>query len=676
VKLNEKLGVLSMQISLKNKLGLMFFIFIAIPLITLGVYSYTMTSRSLQYATEQQLREFSNETAEGINETIDSADKYVKILSSDERMARVASGESNYNLESYNYLQKIQKENSDIIESLIVTDVSGKGIISNTSEKYDTDFSDREYVQEALKNSKGISKTVLTSKVTGKPIIGIAHTLNIDNKVVGTVIALIPFESISKRASKVKIGNNGYAYMIDKNGLIVYHPKSDKIAKENLSNNSSNELKSLIENAKTGQAVEGYYTYDGVRKFVKFTPVNNWIVAVTADYNEYMSSAINIRKVTIIIAVLSIIISVLLAYLLCMKNIINPIKDLEGLMTRAGEGDLTVRAKITTKDEIQTLGEYFNKMIEHQHNIIDNVRRGAIELEASSEELAASNEEISSTTEQITNTIQLVAENAQQQSDSIVETSEVLVQLASLVQIAQSRAITAKNNSKNTMDAAEQGRKKVKDTVEAVENISKSSNETEDRLKVLEGLSKKVNGIINTINDISSQTNLLALNAAIEAARAGEHGKGFTVVAEEVRKLSEQTNVGANEISLLVNEMVVEIGKAVESMNIGKSAVENGVAIINDTDKSFISVITAVEQIAKDIQQIVDVTKDEVASSDKIVNTINTVATITETTAANSEEVAAAAEEQNTAIENVASSAQETSAMAISLHNLVEKFKI
>lgn len=665
-----------MQISLKNKLGLMFFIFIAIPLITLGVYSYTMTSRSLQYATEQQLREVTNETAEGINETIDSADKYVKILSSDERMARVASGESNYNLESYNYLQKIQKENSDIIESLIVTDVSGKGIISNTSEKYDTNFSDREYVQDALKNSKGISKTVLTSKVTGKPIIGIAHTLNIDNKVVGTVIALIPFESISKRASKVKIGNNGYAYMIDKNGLIVYHPKSDKIAKENLSNNSSNELKSLIEKAKTGQAAEGYYTYDGVRKFVKFTPVNNWIVAVTADYNEYMSSAINIRRVTIIIAVVSIIISVLLAYLLSIKNIINPIKDLEGLMTRAGEGDLTVRAKITTKDEIQTLGEYFNKMIEHQHNIIDNVRRGAIELEAASEELAASNEEISSTTDQITSTIQLVAENAQKQSNSIIETSEVLVQLASLVQIAQNRAITAKNNSKNTMDAAEQGRRKVKDTVEAVENISKSSNETEDRLKVLEGLSKKVNGIISTINDISSQTNLLALNAAIEAARAGEHGKGFTVVAEEVRKLSEQTNVGANEISLLVNEMVVEIGKAVESMNIGKSAVENGVAIINDTDKSFISVITAVEQIAKDIQQIVDVTKDEVASSDKIINTINTVATITETTAANSEEVAASAEEQNTAIENVASSAQETSAMAISLHNLVEKFKI
>lgn len=665
-----------MQISLKNKLGLMFFIFIAIPLITLGGFSYTMTSRSMQSTTEGQLRELTNQTAEGINETINSVDKYIKILSSDEGMARVASGDSKYNLDNYKYLQKIQQENSDIIESLIVTDVSAKGVISNSSEKYNTDFSDREYVQAALKDSKSISKTILMSKVTGKPIIGIAYPLKIDNKIVGTIIGLIPFDSISTRASKVKVGNNGYAYMIDKNGLIVYHPKSEKIFKENLSDNSSAELKALVEKAKSGQAAEGYYTYEGVRKFVKFVPVNNWIVAVTADYNEYMSSAITIKRVTIIIAILSIIISVLLAYLLSTKNIINPIKNLESLMIRAGEGDLTVRAEINTKDEIQTLGEYFNKMIEHQHNIIDNVKRGAQELAASSEELAASNEEISSTTEQIAETIQQVADNAQRQSDSIIETSEVLVQLSSLVQIAQSRALTAKNNSQSTMNAAEQGRRKVEETVEAIENISKASAETEDRLKILDELSKKVSGIISTINNISSQTNLLALNAAIEAARAGEHGKGFTVVAEEVRKLSEQTNVGANEISSLVNAMVVEIGKAVESMNSGKNAVENGVIIANDTDKSFISIITAVEQISKDIEQIVDVTKDEVASSDKIINLINTVATITETTAARSQEVAAATEEQNTTIENVAASAEETSAMAVSLNNLVEKFII
>jgi methyl-accepting chemotaxis protein len=366
----------------------------------------------------------------------------------------------------------------------------------------------------------------------------------------------------------------------------------------------------------------------------------------------------------------------LLAYLFTTRNIIDPIKGLEKLMIKAGEGDLTVKAEITTKDEIQTLGECFNIMIKHQSDIISSVRNGAEELAAASEEVSASTEEISSSTEHIAENIQNVASNAENQNNSIIETSEVLVQLSSLVQIAQKKALTAKNNSQNTVSAAKEGRIKVKETVEAIENINKASTETEDRLKVLNELSKQVSGIISTINNISSQTNLLALNAAIEAARAGEHGRGFTVVADEVRKLSEQTNIGSNEISSLVNEMVIQIERAVDSMSLGKQAVENGVVIASETDESFVNIINAVEQIAKDINQVVDITKDEVASSDQIVKLIDSVATITETTAASSQEVAASAEEQLSVIENLASSSEQTSAMANNLNSLVEKFII
>lgn len=664
-----------MQTSLKNKLGLMFFIFIAVPLVILGSFSYIMTSRSMQKTIEQQLRDTTTQTAQSINQNINSVSKYVEMLSLDDQLAGIANGDEKDRTNVFNYLSELQKQNSTQIETLLITNVSGKEIISSESEKSDIDLSDRDYIKSALKGTTTVSEAIV-SKNTGKLITAIANPIKINGKIVGVIVATIKFDNIYSYASKVKIGNNGYAYMIDKNGLIVYHPKSEKILKENLSNNSSTELKSLLDKAKSGQTAEGYYTYDGVKKFVKFIPVNNWFVAVTADYNEYMASALNIRRITIIITILSIVISVLLAYAFATKSIVNPIKDLENLMTRAGDGDLTVKAEINTKDEIQTLGEYFNIMIEHQHNIINNVRSGSEDLAASSEELAASNEEISATTEQIANTIQQVAESSQIQSNSIIETSEVLVQLSSLVQIAQSRATTAKNNSGHTMDTAEQGRMKVKETVTAIQNISKAATETEGIFSVLDELSKKVSGIISTINNISSQTNLLALNAAIEAARAGEHGKGFTVVAEEVRKLSEETSVGANEISSLINEMVIEIGKAVESMNLSKNAVENGVIIVNDTDKSFVSIIDAVKQITRDIEQIVEVTKDEVASSDKIINLINTIATITETTAASSQEVAAAAEEQNTTIENVAASAEESSAMAVSLNNLVEKFII
>lgn len=664
-----------MKISLKTKLVSMFFVFIAVPLTALGVSSYIMTSSSMKHTTEQELREITQITAESIEQTIDSVNKYIHIISKNEDLARVAGGFNENSNKVYNYLSQLQKENSDLIETLIITDVSGNGIISNDNINENIDLRDREYVKEALKGDASQSDVIL-SKVTNKPVVAIAYPLIIDNEIVGTIIGTIKFEKLSIHASEVKIGENGYAYIIDRNGLVLYHHNSEKILKENIGDTDNKDLKNIVEKMKAGETDEGYYTYDGVYKFVRYTPINDWTLAVTANYDEYMSSAIEIKKKTMRITVLSVVISILLAYLFTTRNIINPIKNLEDLMTKAGNGDLTVKTNITTKDEIQTLGEYFNLMIESQSDIIGHVRSGAADLANASEEISASAEEISASTEEITSNIQLVASNADSQNKSIIDTSEVLVQLSSLVQIAQNRAITAKNNSQQTMDVAQLGRIKVKDTVEAIDNINKVSIETADILQVLNGLSKKVSGIINTINDISSQTNLLALNASIEAARAGEHGKGFTVVADEVRKLAEQTNGEANEISSLVNEMVIQIDKAVKSMDSGKQAVENGVVIADETDESFVKIIKAVEQISKDIEQIVDVTKDEVASSDQIVKLIDSVATITETTSASSQEVAAATEEQSSVIQNLAASSEETSAMASSLNGLVEKFII
>lgn len=664
-----------MKMSLKTKLVLMFFIFISLPIIALGSISYTFTSQSMQHMTEEELRELTAQTAESINQTIDSASKYIGLLSHYEDLAELAAGDDSKRSDIFKYLSQVQKENSDEIETIILTDAKAKGLMTNSNKNANQDFSSRDYVQKALKGSVGQSDVII-SKVTNKPVVAVAHPLKIGNKIVGTVIGTIDFKIIADQAAKVKVGENGYAYMINRDGVFVYHPKEDKIMNENLGETDNSNLKMLVEKMKAGETDEGYYTYENIYKFVRFTPANDWIVAVTANYDEYMAPAFGIRRSTILIASLSVIVSMLIAYFMTTRNIIKPIKLLENLMKRAGNGDLTVRSNITTKDEIQALGEHFNEMIEHQGSIIGHVRRGSEELAAASEELAASSEEISASTEQISNNTGEVATNAENQNNLVVETSQVLVELSSLIQIAQNRANTAKDNSVNTMEAANDGRTNVNRTVGAIENISKASSETEKILKVLNELSNRVSGIISTINNISDQTNLLALNAAIEAARAGEHGKGFTVVADEVRKLSEQTGAEANEISSLINEMVIQINKAVESMNLGKQAVENGVVVANETDKSFISIINAVEQITDDIERIVDVTKDEVASSDQIIKLIDAVASITETTAANSQEVAAATEEQSSIINNLASTSEETSAMANNLNELVEKFKI
>lgn len=531
-------------------------------------------------------------------------------------------------------------------------------------------------MKQVLSSGKEVVSEVLTSRFTGNPAIFIAYPLKENGKLIGTLVGSIKFDSISSYASQIKVGKSGYAYMIDKTGLIVYHPDSSKILKENANDNAGEDLKVLVQEMKEGKSSEGFYTYGNIYKYVVFQPVGNWVIAVTAQYDEYMSAALSIRNYTIIISLISIIIAMICAYTYSTIGIINPIKKLERLMRSAGEGDLTVKIDIQSKDEIEELGKSFNEMIKHQDRIVRNVTNAAEQLNAASEEMAASSEEISAATEEISATVNQVAQDAEKQNESIVDVSKVLVQLSSLVQLAQSRAKATSSNAANTMSAADLGREKVEETVKAMDIISKGSEETSQALESLSGLSSKVDGIINIINSIAEQTNLLALNAAIEAARAGEHGKGFSVVADEVRKLSEESNDRAREIAVLVSEMVKQTQNAVIAMERSKSEVNNGVKIVSETDKAFVDIINAIENIVKHVTEILDITGDEVASSDKVIGLINDIATVTESNASNSENVSSAAEEQASAINNLTATAQETSAMAEELTKLVERFKI
>jgi methyl-accepting chemotaxis protein len=662
-----------MKISLKAKLMAAFLILISVPMWVLGYSSYSMSSKALQASVQQQLKAQTYDTALLIQKTMDSVNHAIEIASLNRSLLDVAKQENTGEIDNaFEYIKAVQKENQDYMEVLIITDNKGKVIIDSQTKTPDIDLSDRDYMKKALSTGKDTVSEVLTSRFTNNPAIFIAYPLKEGDKVIGTLVGSIKFESISSYAEKVKIGQSGYAYMIDKNGLIVSHPDVSKILKENASDKANGEFKAVIEEMKAGKASEAFYTYNNVYKYTVFQPVGNWVIAVTANYDEYMAPAIAIRNNTFLIIIIAIIIAMICAYMYSTKGIINPIKELEKLMRRAGDGDLTVKINLKSKDEIEELGNSFNEMIKHQDEIVKNVRGAAEQLNAASEEMAASSEEISATTEEVSATINQVAQDALKQNESIVDVSGVLVQLASLVQLAQNRAKSTSSNAVETMKVADRGREKVEQTVKAMNIISAGSEETAKALEAVNTLSVKVGGIITTINAIAEQTNLLALNAAI----AGEHGKGFSVVADEVRKLSEESDDRAKEITSLVSEMMKEIKNAVAAMESAKTEVNNGVVIVSETDKAFVNIREAIEDISNHVNEILDITGDEVASSDKVVKLINDIATITESNAANSENVSSAAEEQASAVNNLTSTAEETSAMAEELTRLVERFQI
>lgn len=665
-----------MKISLKTKLMAMFFILISVPMGILGYVSYTMASNSLQATVQQQLKAQTSDTSDLIEKTIESVKQSLEISSLNSQLVKAAQNSSKADIDTaFQYIQNIQKSNQDSMEVLIITDANGKVVIDSDTKEPDIDLSDRNYMKKALSGSEAVSD-VLTSRFTGNPAIFIAYPIKDGNKVIGTLVGSIKFDSISNYAAKIKVGENGYAYMIDKNGLIVSHPDSSKILKVNVSDNASEDFKPIIKDMEDGKSSEGFYTYNDKYKYVNFQPVGNWVIAVTANYDEYMASAISIRNDTILIVVISIIIAMICAYLFTTKGIINPINKLEKLMKLAAEGDLTVNINIKSNDEIGQLGNCFNDMINHQDEIVKNVSTAAQQLNAASQELAASSEEISATTEEISAISTQVAGDAERQNESIIDASGVLVQLSSLVQLAENRAEATSSNAVQTMKVADLGREKVEETVKAINGISRASDETAEVLETVNGLSVKVGGIISTINSIAEQTNLLALNAAIEAARAGENGKGFSVVADEVRKLSEESNDKAKEISILVNEMIKQTQSAVIAMERAKGEVDNGVVIVAETDQAFINIINSIENIVEHVNEILEITGDEVASSDLVVKLINEMATVTESNSSNSEHVSLAVEEQAKAIEGLTATAEETSAMSEELTKLVERFKM
>lgn len=665
-----------MKKSLKNRLILLFLVFIFVPLIILGFFSQFMASRALSDKMDELTQATSNRASNIIGADIDSVSKYIEQLSNNPQLADLANGNENARIPVYNYLSSLKKQNGNEIEMLAVTNANAQEVVNNDVSNVLIDLSQNSYIKKALQGAPSKSEIKL-SQTTGKRVIAIAYPLKSGDKIVGTAIGSILFDDISKDISNIKVGKKGYVYMIDnKTGLVICSPDKSKNFIENLSSTSNSQLKTLVNKMKSGKSGFGTYADEKGKERVYFQTINGWSVVSVVNYNESMEALTIIKIGTVVIAILSALLCVFLALRVTNKSIISPIKKLMLLMSTAGTGDLTVKADIRTGDELQALGEDFNKMIKNQSEIINKIRESAGDFAASSEELSASSEEISASTEEVNSSMQEVANGASEQNELIGKTSKAINELSNLVKVAEDKAMISKENSDYTRKTAEEGRIKLENTVVAINDISKFTAETESILNVLHEISQKVGGIVDTINNVSSQTNLLALNAAIEAARAGEHGKGFAVVAEEVRKLSEQTSLGAGAISNLISEMVGQIDKAVKSAAIGKKTVINGVEAVNKTDESFKNIIKSVQDIAEAVDNTVEITESEVNNSKLIVELTASIAEIAQNAASDTSEVAKAAEEQSRITENLSASAQELSAMAMGLNNFVDKFKI
>ncbi|WXB93729.1 methyl-accepting chemotaxis protein [Bacillus sp. FJAT-52991] len=389
--------------------------------------------------------------------------------------------------------------------------------------------------------------------------------------------------------------------------------------------------------------------------------------------NEKARGQATIWMVTCLILSLILLISV---GRIISRSIVKPISDIKDLLAEAEKGDFTVKGNYQSADEIGQLTASFNHTMASLHGVIRKVSETSQQVAASSEQLSASAEQSSDASEHISTAVQELAVGSDDQVRHVEESIQVVKEMTSYTdQIADNAKVvsaTVEQTSKISMDG-EQVIHKVTEQMSSInENVMGLSN-------VVAGLnerSSEIGKINDVITDIAAQTNLLALNAAIEAARAGEHGRGFSVVADEVKKLAEQSANSAEQISSLIAIIQNDNHQALESMKSTTNEVAEGLQVVQEAGNSFKDIKDSVSEVVTQIQEISHMVKQLAEGTQHVSQSIVTVNGIAETAAANTQNISAATEQQLASMQEISASSTALANMAQELQDLVVQFRV
>lgn len=361
--------------------------------------------------------------------------------------------------------------------------------------------------------------------------------------------------------------------------------------------------------------------------------VNNNFAVREQYISEAKSNADGVQRNSVIFTALALLAGCILAFVL--TNLIKvPILRLIDGANKFAEGDFSEQLQIRSNDEIGDLGRAFNNMAQRLSGLISNVAQNAQMLAAHSEQLAASAEEVNATGQEVASTA-----------------NEVAAATAAGFENAKKAAA----ESHKAGQVAQAGNETVKRAVEKINAIAASTNEVANSIRGLYELSSQIGKITGVIAGIAEQTNLLALNAAIEAARAGEHGKGFAVVADEVRKLAEQSADATEEINQLIQKVQDGVEAASNVMQHGVKEVEEGVQLASEAGQALDNIITSVNSAISMIKEIAEISQQNSEGM---------------------EQLAASNEQISSTVQQVTAATQELAHIAGQLQQAVEQFKI
>jgi methyl-accepting chemotaxis protein len=504
--------------------------------------------------------------------------------------------------------------------------------------------------------------------------------------VIGVIFRAKDGSSLIEIAEKLSFGNDGQAFIINDKGVNVANKDiSLVLAKANPIEQASEnpEMQSLADYEKKviqGKNGLGTFEHDGKIVEAAFAPIEgtNWFLTVAQPRREILSGLNVLKNSSVIIALALLAIGVIIGTIL-IRLITKPIIKVANHLTIVSDGDFSQEVDpslVNRRDEIGTLAKAANLLSVNLRGLIWQVSQAAEQVAASAEELTANAEQQAFITNEVAKAIQGVVEGTEKQSDALTETSSVIEQMSASMQEVSASSTEVANKSDSTSKAANEGQSVVETSVQQMDRIGNVTRDVQTAIHELAVGSKRIGEITDVISSIAAQTNLLALNAAIEAARAGEHGKGFAVVADEVRKLAEQSAEATHQINELINENQKNIDKAVEAMQANVKDVDAGIGFVKTAGQTFEEIAASINNVVGHIQGVTAAIEEMATGSQRMVDSVRLIDAISKDSLDKSQTVSGATKDLAASAEQIASASQNLSAMAQELQISVGKFKI
>jgi methyl-accepting chemotaxis protein len=652
------------QRSLKSKLIIFFILFAVIPAGVGGAISMYMNATATKNAVVLSNSNTAMQIAKQVEIILDDSKGMTEGLAASPT-ARSLDGAALRDM-----IINFQQKNPQF-ELIYVMDATGMQVARTAGTL--ANRADRPYFIEAMKGSTFITPVYISS-FTNAPGVTISVPIKDgQGKVIGVFGADIGLKALWNVTDNVKVGKSGYVEIVDSNGILIAYPDHEKVLKKE----SLAEL-DYIKKVTSGQVGSvDTISSRGDKATSSFTPVDKykWGVVVNEPLKEVYDGAVSAAYLVVSILLFSIFLAAATAFYIA-RGIATPLQKVVEAVELVAGGDLSQKLAAEGVLEVNQLVRGVNHMTSSLRGIIVNTASVAESVAASAEELAASASEVGKASEAVAHTIQDVAESATTQVKLSNESSTIMTQMQDGMTHAVQAACEVAGVSERSELSAEDGVKQANHAVVLMNNIQEDVGNAVKKIHSLGEKSRQIGQIVEVITNIAGQTNLLALNAAIEAARAGEQGRGFAVVADEVRKLAEQSEEAAKEIAQIVGAIQNETIQTVQAMDKGSKEVVEGVKVVSASKIAFEGIYVDVKEMREQVGNILGLMDTQLSSSGEVEQAMAGITVASRSNAASSQEVAAASEEQNASVQEIVTAVSSLATMASQLQELVAKFRI